>query len=117
MLRVAHFRCRLGTSFAFKQAAGRLARQHPRHRLQDRAQRLDELDYRLRQAVHNRLHAAAQRLQAMSGRLHTLSPLATVQRGYAIARRYPGGEILRRAADIADGRHPGNSAGRGATAG
>lgn len=35
----------------------------------------------------------------MSGRLHALSPLATVQRGYAIARRYPEGEILRRAAD------------------
>ena len=81
------------------QWAQRLARQHPRRRLQDRAQRLDELDYRLRQALQNRLQAVTQRLQAMSGRLHALSPLATVQRGYAIARRYPEGEILRRAAD------------------
>lgn len=82
-----------------EQWAQRLARQHPRRRLQDRAQRLDELDYRLRQALQNRLQAVTQRLQAMSGRLHALSPLATVQRGYAIARRYPEGEILRRAAD------------------
>jgi exodeoxyribonuclease VII large subunit len=75
----------------------RLDRAQPRHRLRDRAQRLDDLDQRLRAALRQRLTTAAQRLRGLSGHLHALSPLATLDRGYAILRRQPGGEILRRA--------------------
>jgi len=75
----------------------RFARQQPDRRLQDRAQRLDELDQRLRQVMRLRLQTAARQLQNGSSRLHALSPLATLDRGYAIVRRAPGGEILRRA--------------------
>ena len=76
---------------------GRFARQQPRRRLQDRAQRLDERDQRLRQATRYCLLAASQRLRSLSGKLHALSPLATLDRGYAIVRRQPDGAILRRA--------------------
>jgi exodeoxyribonuclease VII large subunit len=75
----------------------RLDRAQPRHRLRDRAQRLDELDQRLRAAVHQRLDTASQRLCGLSGHLHALSPLATLDRGYAIVRRYPEGDLLRQA--------------------
>ena len=75
----------------------RLDRLQPRRRLQDHAQRLDELDQRLRAAVRQRLETAAQRLRGLRGHLHALSPLATLERGYAIVRRPPGDEILRRA--------------------
>lgn len=130
------------------QLARRLAQQQPRRRLQDHAQRLDELDQRLRQAlIHRLIHerllltgltgrlrsqtpttrlraarqqlhalewrlraAARQRLQAASRRvgtlsdhLHALSPLATLNRGYAIVRRSSGGAILRRAGETAVG--------------
>ena len=77
----------------------RLDRAQPRHRLRDRAQRLDDLDQRLRAAVRQRLETASQRLHGLSGHLQALSPLATLDRGYAIVRRHPGGEILRRADD------------------
>ncbi|MFZ1639929.1 MAG: exodeoxyribonuclease VII large subunit, partial [Candidatus Contendobacter sp.] len=75
----------------------RLDRAQPRHRLRDRAQRLDELDQRLRQAARQRLLAASQRLRNLSGHLHALSPLATLERGYAIVRRQSDGDILHRA--------------------
>lgn len=75
----------------------RLDRAQPRQRLRDRAQRLDELDQRLRATVRQRLETAAQRLRGLSGRIDALSPLATLDRGYAIVRRQPGGAILRRA--------------------
>ena len=75
----------------------RLDRAQPRHRLRDRAQRLDDLDQRLRAAMRQRLETAAQRLRSLSSHLHALSPLATLDRGYAIVRRLPTGEILRRA--------------------
>ena len=75
----------------------RLDRAQPRHRLRDRAQRLDDLDQRLRAAMRQRLETAAQRLRGLSNHLQALSPLATLDRGYAIVRRLPSGEILRRA--------------------
>ncbi len=77
--------------------ARRLDRLHPRQRLHNHAQRLDELDQRLLTATRQRLQMATQRLQSLSAHLHALSPLATLNRGYAIARRHPKGEILRRA--------------------
>jgi len=44
-----------------------------------------------------RLGAAAQRLHSLSGHLHALSPLATLERGYAIVCRAADGVVLRRA--------------------
>lgn len=80
--------------------AHRLERLHPRQRLRDRAQRLDELDQRLLVATRQRLQTDARRLQGLSAHLQALSPLATLNRGYAIARRYPDGEILRQASQV-----------------
>ncbi|HPF57232.1 MAG TPA: exodeoxyribonuclease VII large subunit [Candidatus Competibacteraceae bacterium] len=77
--------------------ARRLDRLHPRQRLHDHAQRLDELDQRLLTATRQCLQTATQRLQSLSAHLHALSPLATLNRGYAIARCHPNGQILRRA--------------------
>jgi exodeoxyribonuclease VII large subunit len=64
-----------------QQAAERLARGqarlpalHPRRRLQERAQRLDELDQRLRHAWTLRLLAQRQRLQVQGGRLLRADP-------------------------------------------
>lgn len=83
--------------------AQRLGRLHPRRRLLDRAQRLDELDQRLLAATRQRLQTAARRLQSLSGYLQALSPLATLNRGYAIVRQYPEGTILRRADEARTG--------------
>jgi exodeoxyribonuclease VII large subunit len=123
----------------------RLRQQHPRQRLQQRAQRLDELGQRLCRAAdllllhHNRrlerlqsrlqlqspakrlqrlrllhetyeqrlhrgmrqrLEAAKTRLVQQARDLHTLSPLNTLGRGYAILTREQDGRILRAATDV-----------------
>ncbi|MEX0729172.1 MAG: exodeoxyribonuclease VII large subunit [Aquisalimonadaceae bacterium] len=126
------------------QAHGRLGRQHPGRRIRDHAQRLDELDLRLRntwritsrnadlalaqlrrrlaardprqrihqdstrcRSLHQRLLAAQRRelarhrhaLGSLARNLETVSPLATVSRGYAIVQT-PDGRVLRRADSV-----------------
>jgi exodeoxyribonuclease VII large subunit len=126
----------------------RLRQQHPGVRLRQQAQRLDELEQRLRraqttdlnarrahmtqlrarlhqhapsyrlrhdrgrwEALSRRLDAAAtmqlersrQRLQASARALDTLSPLATLERGYAIVRRRADGAIVRDAGQVRPG--------------
>jgi exodeoxyribonuclease VII large subunit len=126
----------------------RLQRQHPRQRLQQRSQRLDELSQRLQRAQHFQLHRLGRRLEGLKARLdsrtparhferlkyrlinlqerlhrsleetleqrrhrfiqltrglQTLSPLNTLNRGYAIASRVTDDRILRSADEIAPG--------------
>lgn len=59
---------------ALRRAQARLQLLHPGRRLQDRAQRLDELDGRLRHAMTARLELQAQRLKIGSGRLQRANP-------------------------------------------
>ena len=127
----------------------RLTRQHPRRRLEDGMQRIDEAELRLvracglhldagrarhsqlaarlqraaptrliaanktacdllahslRQAMAHIVVAASQRTQAAARALHTVSPLQTLDRGYAIART-PTGTILRDAEKLSPGDH------------
>ncbi len=69
----------------------RLAVQHPGRRLQDRAQRLDELELRLRRTVRARIDGARQRLAALEAGLHRHHPGARLRRDgerlEALARR------------------------------
>jgi exodeoxyribonuclease VII large subunit len=76
-----------------EQLLARLQRAHPGSRLQQQVQRLDDLDTRLRRAWDARLAQLAQRLQLAQRHLDAISPLATLQRGYAIVTG-PGGEAL-----------------------
>jgi exodeoxyribonuclease VII large subunit len=76
---------------------GRLNAQSPTIRLRSAQQRLATLEQQLQAAIRWRLHTASHQVQSLGRNLHTLSPLATFNRGYAIVRRYPSGEILRRA--------------------
>jgi exodeoxyribonuclease VII large subunit len=82
---------------------GRLVGRSPGPRLQHWERLHRDAARRLRHAVANRLQRQQQTLAALVRNLHALSPLATLERGYAIARRGPGGEILRDAAQAAPG--------------
>lgn len=57
-----------------ERAAARLPLLHPGRRLQEKAQRLDELDERLRHACSARLAAQGERLRVQSGRLMRADP-------------------------------------------
>jgi exodeoxyribonuclease VII large subunit len=83
--------------------AGQLDARTPKIRLRMARQRLGEWEQRLLEAMRRRLREPSQHLRDLSETLHALSPLATLQRGYAIVRRRPDGIILRRASDASVG--------------
>jgi exodeoxyribonuclease VII large subunit len=80
----------------------RLSRSHPGSRLQQQTQRLDELDLRLRRAWDNAFARKGQRLQLAQRGLDAISPLATLERGYAIVTRADG-SVLQDAAEVRAG--------------
>ncbi len=92
--------------------ARRLALQHPGTRLAQRGQRLDELELRLTAAAHLGLERRRSRLGLAVQGLGTLSPLATLARGYAIVTDAQG-RLLRHATDVAIGDEVEARLGRG----
>jgi exodeoxyribonuclease VII large subunit len=86
----------------FDTLAHRLSRAHPGNRLQQQAQRLDELDLRMRRAWEHGFTRTTQRLQMAQRALDAISPLATLERGYAIVTRADG-SVLQDAAEVRAG--------------
>ena len=68
----------------------RLQRVHPREQLIRRAQRIDELEARLQRAAHAHFSNAKTRQGSAKRTLHAVSPLATLNRGYAIVLKTDG---------------------------
>jgi exodeoxyribonuclease VII large subunit len=73
----------------------RLRVQHPRLRLQPSRSRLRDAGRRLQPLVAQRLQRDARALGALARALHAMSPLATLDRGYAILREGEAGPVLR----------------------
>jgi exodeoxyribonuclease VII large subunit len=63
----------------------RLTQASPRHRLEQGAQRLDELRTRLAAAAKRALKGKADAMAALAAQMNALSPLAILGRGYAVA--------------------------------
>ncbi len=83
--------------------ARRLAQAHPGIRLRHQAQRVDDFEQRLKLATRAILQTASGRLNAVHLQLSALSPLATLERGYAIVTRIEGGALLRSSDQVARG--------------
>lgn len=64
-----------------------LQRASPKSVLNQRRQQLDDLSEMLRTRVNHLLTLRAERLRGQALRLHSLSPLLTIARGYAVVRR------------------------------
>src|SRR5574340_3134 len=71
----------------------RLARLSPQRKVQDDRQRLDQNLERARRGLAGALLLRRARVDGLTSRLHALSPLAVLQRGYAVVRA-PDGSIL-----------------------
>ncbi len=84
-------------------ARQRLQGQDPRRRTAAQRQQAAELAQRLRHLARTRVARAGERLGNASRALHTVSPLATLERGYAVAQRGDDGTILRRADTVTAG--------------
>ena len=81
---------------------GRLLGQHPRTRMALLARQLAEQDPRLRRAVMQMLERRSTRVQHAGHALHSVSPLATLERGYAILFD-AGNHVVRSAKGVAAG--------------
>lgn len=68
-----------------REALSRLRLRDPRHRVSEGRIRCDDLSLRLHQAARRDLLRRRQLLGALAGRVHALSPLAVLDRGYAVA--------------------------------
>jgi len=62
----------------------RLRMLHPRAQLRQKADRLRALSDRMRRAARSRLREARLRVNELARALNAVSPLATLERGYAI---------------------------------
>lgn len=81
----------------------RLQFQHPRHQLTRLQARPTQLHDTLRNALVRTLRDRAERLRTLARTLNALSPLATLDRGYAIVFDQDG-KVLRSVVDANDGR-------------
>lgn len=77
--------------------------QHPGKRLRDYRTQMNTLKHRLIIAVKNETKHQHQRLAALSQSLHTLSPLTTLERGYAIVTKTHTHKILHSVNDVKRG--------------
>ncbi len=87
---------------ALGERRSRLWQLSPVARLRNTAARQAALYARLRAAALARLHLARERLAPLVRTLNAVSPLATLDRGYAIVSRM-GGTIVRSAAEVSPG--------------
>ena len=80
-----------------------LARHDPRARLARSRGQLGTLDARLLAGVRRRQQRTTAQFSASVGRLHSLSPLAVLGRGYAVCWDGARARIIRRATDVSAG--------------
>jgi exodeoxyribonuclease VII large subunit len=81
----------------------RLGRAHPGVIVRNTAQRLDEIETRLKRAIRQALEAVVTRMKLIERGLESLSPLATLERGYAIVSRADDGTLVTRSEQVKPG--------------
>src|SRR3546814_11796073 len=74
----------------------------PRNLLADRADEIDDLRERARRTLRHRLDRAADDIRHNAARVSALSPLATLQRGYAVLQD-SSGHVLTSVAGLESG--------------
>lgn len=85
-------------------ATSRLHGQRPSARLVSAGERIDALNNRLRTLTAHRLATHDSRLKELARALNAVSPLATLQRGYAILVDIESGQVVRSPAQVAPGQ-------------
>ena len=88
----------------FSQLGARLVRLHPRRRLDESLQRLDDLQSGLLRCVKQVARDRRSRLDNLQARLRLLGPEQVLARGYSITMDAATGKVLRRAQDAKAGQ-------------
>ncbi|MCG7851290.1 MAG: exodeoxyribonuclease VII large subunit, partial [Methanosarcinaceae archaeon] len=68
--------------------------------LRQNHQRIDEITARMVRGIKPILNSKESKLKICAGRLHAVSPLKTIERGYSIAVKLETGEVVRSIADV-----------------
>ncbi len=87
-----------------RQTLTRLLHASPASRISDQKQALARLRLRLAHAIERELAARRQRLAGLVASLNSVSPLATLQRGYALIQDPATGDIVRSSAQLKTGQ-------------
>jgi exodeoxyribonuclease VII large subunit len=77
----------------------------PQNRVERHRQQLDEYTERLQTHVQHLVSLHTERLRGLALQLHTLSPLLTIGRGYAIVRRDEDQSIVTNVSQVRPGDH------------
>ena len=80
----------------------RLSPERRRDAINNLSQSIDDLEAAYQRAITEKLKTESNNLQAMSARLHGVSPLATLERGYSISRNMSG-EIITSSSQLSKG--------------
>lgn len=83
----------------YRHAAARMLQQSPAKRVTQERQRLNHSEQRLRQAMARYFDQQRHRFARVAGLLQSVSPLATLERGYAIVLT-PSGHAVRSATEV-----------------
>ncbi|MBI3775495.1 MAG: exodeoxyribonuclease VII large subunit [Gammaproteobacteria bacterium] len=75
----------------------------PTHTIRARANHCAMLEQRLRSTLRDRLNTYKQRMMSTARALETVSPLATLGRGYAMVRQVPAGTVIQSYAQVQPG--------------
>src|SRR5579872_7149770 len=81
-----------------------LDRASPQRRIQDARQHVDEAHQALTRGIGHVLAMRGERLRGAALRLHALSPLQTLGRGFAVVRRQSDGALVTSVAQVAPGQ-------------
>ena len=79
--------------------------QDPRKRVGELQQRLDDLQRRLTTAFQHLMEKKRYQLETFAGKLHSLSPLALLSRGYTICQHAETLETIKSESDVKIGEH------------
>jgi exodeoxyribonuclease VII large subunit len=79
----------------------RLQRSDPRRILREKEQQVDEKNYRMQMILAAKLDKHKGELKALLGKLNALSPMCTLERGYAICKK--GEQVIKSPQDVAIG--------------
>lgn len=88
-----------------QQSVRNLQHMSPQNRIQRHRQQLDEYTERLQMRMQHLVSLHTERLRGLALQLHTLSPLLTIGRGYAVVRRDEDQSIVTSISQVQSGDH------------
>jgi exodeoxyribonuclease VII large subunit len=102
-LRQAHQRYLVSLQHKLEQSWSRLIRLSPQQRIENQRHHCQSCTDRLQRAMERRLADNRTRWSQLARDLHTLSPLNTLNRGYAIVSREEDGHIIHASSEVERG--------------